>query len=172
MKRTTLILGVPVALALAATAVAAPFAGGFGHRGRHHDPEKMLEHAERVMDEIDATDDQKATARTILEEAMPTVESFREEAGLLREEIKAVFQAETIDRSALEDSRQDLLDLVDRATAYGFGTMAGLAEVFTPEQRAELQELREKRRERFMERHGEHGPRGRHHRKGPDSEAR
>lgn len=148
-----LILIAPVALTLATPALAGPL--GHGHRGEHRSPEKMLERAEHVMDEVDATDDQKSMVRSILDDALPTLQSFHTEAGQLREEIRGVFTADTIDRGALEDARLDMVDLVDRASSFFFTTLADVAEVFTPEQRTELQELRTERRSRWMKRHGE-----------------
>ncbi len=45
-------------------------------------------------------------------------------------------------------------DLVDRATSFFFTTLADVAEVFTPEQRKELQEMRDERRAKWFEQRG------------------
>lgn len=149
-----LLIAAPLVVAVAAVPALAGGLGGFGHRGHRPDPERMLEHADHVMDKVDASDEQKATVRGLFEEALPTMQGFRAEAGELREEMKVVFTAETIDRLALEEARLDMMDLADRASRFVLATVADAADVFTPEQRQELQALREQRRARFLERRG------------------
>ena len=92
--------------------------------------------------------------KALLEDAIPQMQTYRSEAGVLREEIRAVFHEDEIDRVALEDARTDLVGLFDRASATMFDLFADLAEVFSEEQRDELQALREKRKAAWRARQG------------------
>ncbi len=142
MKRMFLLA--PLALALSAPALAHP--PGLRHGMGPVDAEHVVSRADGVLDEVDATEAQRSSVRAILEDVVPTLQAYREEALALRQDLRAIFTAEAIDRGALEEARTDLVDLVDRVSGTALGALADLAEVFTPEQRAELRELRESRR--------------------------
>lgn len=136
----------PIALSVLALSVSAP-ALAFGPP--QPDPERVHQHVEEALDQVGATEDQKTSFHAILEERVTVLQSFRTEAHALRDEVHGLFGAETIDRVALEDARVDMVDLFDRFSAVAFDTVADLMEVLTPEQRIELQEIREERRQRF-----------------------
>ena len=148
MTRTLLIA--PLALTLATPALAGPL----GHHRGPVDPDKVMARADKALDHVDATDEQRATVKALLEDAIPQMQTYRSEAGVLREEIRAVFHEDEIDRVALEDARTDLVGLFDRASATMFDLFADLAEVFSEEQRDELQALREKRKAAWRARLG------------------
>lgn len=112
-------------------------------------PERALARAEQAFDAVDATEDQRSTARVILEDALPAMIAFHEEAHDIHERFHALFLEPKIDRDALEATRVDAVDLFDRGTATALDLFADLAEVFTPEQRAILQDHRERMRERW-----------------------
>ena len=146
MKRTLFLA--PLGLALATPALAQPF------QPRPTSPDQVMERAEHALDQVEATDAQRDTVRSIVYEAWPQFQALHEEAHALRDEIRALFSADQIDRSALELARTDLVDLFDRATYTAFGHLADLAETFSVEQREELRELREERRRAFRARFG------------------
>lgn len=143
MNRT--LTALPLALVLSAPAFAAP---------PEHGPEHAREHLEQALDTIDATPDQRSTARAMVEDAIGEMLAFHEEGRALRERVHGLFLDETIDRVALEDTRVEIVDLFDRASAAAFENLADLAEVFTVEQRKELRALREARVAQFRERFG------------------
>lgn len=140
---------------LALTASAPALAGPHGHRGHHPvDPQAVVEHADEVLDAVDATDDQRSTITSILEEALPALSAHRDEAMALHEELHALFHAEQIDRAAVEVQRVELVDLFDRASATALGHLVSVLETFTVEQRQSLAELRQQRRARWQRRLG------------------
>jgi Spy/CpxP family protein refolding chaperone len=142
------LLGVALAgtVALAAGAVAAGHwgFGRHGHRGffRHENPEAAKEHmalaADWILTRVEANEDQKGEAKRIVSEAfddlLPLVEEHRSGHETLVEEMSKA----NLDPEAIERLRQSHVDLFDRASKELSGSLVELAEVLTPEQRAEL----------------------------------
>jgi protein CpxP len=108
-------------------------------------PPEVAERVDHAMDAVSATEAQRQTVKDILAEQVPHLQALRTEAQALREEIRAAFTAEQLDRQEIGELRLELVDLFDRGTELGFSLMMDLSEVFTPEQRAQLAELRAKR---------------------------
>ncbi|MEQ1570587.1 MAG: Spy/CpxP family protein refolding chaperone [Myxococcota bacterium] len=101
------------------------------------------ERLDRAFDRVGATEAQRTEVLARLDQARESLRAMREEGVALREEIRGVLFAPELDRKALEGLRVQWLDWMDRASAAGFDVAADVVEVFTPEQRAELRELRE-----------------------------
>jgi Spy/CpxP family protein refolding chaperone len=97
--------------------------------------EQRLDHA---LDAAAATPEQESRIRALVAEARARREGLREEGRALRTELRGLLLAPVIDRSAVEDVRAEVVDLFDRATQAGFGTLVAIAETFTPDQRATL----------------------------------
>jgi Spy/CpxP family protein refolding chaperone len=125
-----------------------PGHGGFGH-GRHafaaqllEDPEAAKRHAgmavEWALRGVDASDEQKLQAKRItdrlVEELGPLAGRHRDH----REAMARELAKPEIDRAAIERLRQEELALADQASKLAVSGIADLAEVLTPEQRAEL----------------------------------
>jgi protein CpxP len=104
-----------------------------------------------VLDVVDATPEQRAEVRALLLAERGTLSELRERAGALRERVRALFLAPTIDRDAVEAARTDAIALLDRGTATTLELVVDLAEVFTPAQRALLQERRQAQRARWRQ---------------------
>jgi Spy/CpxP family protein refolding chaperone len=142
------LLGIALAggVVLAAGALAAGHwrGGGHGHGGffRHEDPEAAREHmalaTDWILTRVEATDDQKEQAKRIVSQAiddlLPLVEEHRSGHETLIEEMTKA----SLDPEAIERLRQNHVDLFDRASKELSGSLQELAEVLTPEQRAEL----------------------------------
>lgn len=116
--------------------------GHFGHGG--HDPEHMKEHltdgVEFMMQRLDASEEQRVRATEIAEEAFETLAPVVEQHREHREQMVALFGAETIDREALETLRAQEMALAESASQTLLASLADLAETLTPEQRTELLE--------------------------------
>ncbi len=111
------------------------------------------ERFEKAMTEIDATDAQRTTIRSFVDETLPALRSFHDEAHTLRGEMRALFLEPTVDRAAVEYLRVDAVDLVDRATTTVLDLVVDAANVLSVDQRATLQELRERHRPRHSGQH-------------------
>jgi len=137
-----------VALALAAPAVASAAPDGPSSDAR------VLHRVDEAMDAVEATDDQRAATRAIVERTLPEMRALREEGQGIRDDVRAAFESDEVDRVALEDARLDLVDLFDRATITLFGMFADIADLYRPEQRAELRARRDARRRVWRQRLG------------------
>lgn len=127
-------------LATVGTALAAPPTDGEAELTR-----QRMERLERAMDAASATEDQRSRVKELLSEGLPHLAAMREEAHALRDELRAAFVAERIDRELIGQLRLEMVDLFDRATETGFELWADVAEVFSAEQRATLAEWRARR---------------------------
>lgn len=78
---------------------------GVGAARHGHGAEWSRAHAfalvERMLDRVDATDDQRARARTVLSKAVTEVEPWAADPGRLAADLRAAWQADAPDRDTL-----------------------------------------------------------------------
>ncbi len=127
---------------------------GFGHRGRHRgwfgrhqrpDPEEAKDHMQyaagwmlRRLDVEEPVREQiQARLATGFDELHPIVEKHRDSKGVW---VEAVFGEAGVDRATLETQRQGAIESADEAMKIVTETLADVAEMLTPEQRAEVAE--------------------------------
>ena len=132
----------------------ADFGGGhgFGHRGgffRHHgDPEKAREHAQMAvgfaLKMVDATDEQREKASAIVARHFEGADGLRAQHVANRQEAVQALSGPSVDREKLESVRKAQIKLADDASQRLTSAVAELAEVLTPEQRAELLRMAER----------------------------
>lgn len=135
-------------------APATALAGPFGPPRGPVDAERVMERVDATLDEVEATDAQRSATKAILDDTLPELQALRVEGKAIRDDVRAAFDADKVDRVALETARLDLVELFDRATSTMFGMFADIADLYSPEQRAEWREIREARRERWRKRLG------------------
>ena len=149
---------VAVAATFALSAWAMP--GGHGHRGMDG-PGMMMggRGAERMLDGVNATDAQRTQIRQIFKAAADDMRGQREQRRALHERGLQIFSAPTVDASAAESLRQQMLQLHDQASKRRMQAMVDASQVLTPEQRVKLAERMKQRgemmRERMERRQGE-----------------
>ena len=109
---------------------------------RSWDEEKMERFVEwkveDMLDEIDATDDQREKVHAIAAATLADMEEFRDFGREGRQALIEALTQETVDREALETLRQNKLAAADRASQRLLTALADTAEVLTPAQRQEL----------------------------------
>jgi Spy/CpxP family protein refolding chaperone len=147
---------VAVALAvLGAGVVAVPTAMAFRRFGGHgghglgygmtQDPERAKAHAavavEWAFRAVDATKQQQEEGRVVVERLIDQLVPLREQHLAHRQAVARELLEPQIDRAALEQLRTEGLGLADEASLIIVDGAADLAEVLSPEQRAELLEL-------------------------------
>lgn len=143
--------------------------GGGPHRGGpggHHGPpiDRILErHAER----LGLDDETRERVREISEESRQASEGIHEQMRALHEALRAALEADEPDEDAVMDLAEDIGDLRTQGTQQRLRTMLRIRAELTPEQRAQLVEIREERRERRGP-HGRFGHRGRRGDRGGD----
>jgi Spy/CpxP family protein refolding chaperone len=109
---------------------------------------RMAKHLDRVLDELDATDAQRAQGREILKRYAPQLKALRENHEATRDELEALWASESLDATALRGVVDRKLD---EARAAGYKLADAFSEIhalLTPEQRSQLADLHEERRER------------------------
>jgi len=145
-RSLTFIVGVGIAAVIAiGTGAAVAQGGGWGMGGHgggmHGMGMRFAEHRfEKVMDEIDATDDQQDKIWAIVDKTRADLRPMGREFRGMREEVATLLSAPTIDKAAVEALRVKRLAEVDAASKQAVAALVEAAEVLTPEQRAKLVE--------------------------------
>lgn len=153
-----------VVLALAATATLTAVAHG-GPRGGHgpgpammfSSPERLDRMLDRMLDGVDATDEQRTRIRKIAHDAMDDLKGRQDAGRGMREKALSLFTQPTVDADAVEAARQEMLKRHDARTLRISQAMVDASRVLTPEQRAKLAE-RIKQRGEMRHRRGQERP--------------
>lgn len=121
-------------------------------------------HMERLLDEVGATDAQKAQIKQIVDASRAEMTKQHEAGRALRTKMRQVLTAPTIDTNAAEQLRLQMIAQHEQASRRGLQTMVDMAQVLTPEQRAKVGERMARREVRMQERmhermNGRGGPR-------------
>jgi Spy/CpxP family protein refolding chaperone len=124
--------------------------GGFHHRWAGHwgpqgmSPEAAKEHlqvaAKWALRDIDASDQQQEKVNAIVAAAVDDLFKLRDQHHANQAALHAELMGATIDRAALEQTRQSEMALADQASKRLVQALADLSEVLTPEQRQALAE--------------------------------
>lgn len=135
-------LGVIVGIGLAAViavGAGAAVAQGWGKGGMGHMGMRFAEHRfERVMDEIDATDEQQDKIWAIVDKTRAELRPMGREFRQSRQEVVEILGAATIDKAAVETMRAERIAAIDEASKKAVAALIEAAEVLTPEQRTKL----------------------------------
>lgn len=121
-------------------------AGWFRHRSHGvGSPEHMAEHAnravERWLSEVDATDEQHVAARAIVDRTVASFAEVHFDRRALHGQVVELLSAESVDPEAVETLRAEQLAAADRASRVLTEGLVELAEILTPEQRAQIREF-------------------------------
>lgn len=119
---------------------------GMGH-GRH---------AERLLDSVGATAEQKAQIRQIGEAARSELQAQRGSGADLREQARSLMTQPEIDANAVEALRQQMLARHDQASKRMSQAMVDMARVLTPDQRQALAQRLTQRHEMLKQRGDAH----------------
>lgn len=145
------LIALTLALLFVANSVSA-----WGRRGAN-DLEGIRSHAERfidrALDRLDATDEQSTLIQAIVSDAIDDLHAARGDADSVREEIRTLLLADSLDRDALEHFRQTHLQRADEMSRIVTTRLADIMDVLTTEQRQELESHIDKH-------HGRHGCHG------------
>ena len=101
--------------------------GGFGGRG-----------LERMLDAIDATDEQADKLWEIAGQVQSQMWPMGREFHQTREDLTELLTAETVDAEAVEALRSERIAAIDEMSKTMTAALVEAADVLTPEQRAEL----------------------------------
>lgn len=126
--------------------------GGYMHgESRHggHHGDGMQRRVEFLLDEVEASDEQREEVHALFEDMFKQMHEMRGHHFDQREEMIAALTAPEVDRAALEKVRAQHLADMQARSALMVENMAKLAEVLTPEQRALVAEYFRKHGRRF-----------------------
>jgi periplasmic protein CpxP/Spy len=151
------LLAATTAIAMAAFAAQPAGAMPHGGRGGHDGPGGYgmmggAQMSERMLDAVNATPEQRAQVKQILQAARTDMRAQHEAGRKLREDTMALFTQPTVDARAAEALRVQMLAQHDQASKRMLQTMLDVSRVLTPEQRKLLGERMAQRRS-MMERH-------------------
>jgi len=140
------IVGAGLAVVIALGAGAAVAQGGFGPKGFGHMGMGFGGHGfERMMDKVDATDEQQDKIWEIVDKTRSDLRPVGREFRDSRDKVAELLSAPTIDRAAVEALRAERIAAIDAASKTAVDALVQAAEVLTPEQRAELaKEMKER----------------------------
>lgn len=132
-----------------------PFGGG-GHRGWHMgpggqtDPEAMKRRVDAsvrwMLADINATEAQQQRIAGIVEATMKEMAPLREKHREARRSVMELLAKPTVDRAAIESIRAQEIQSADAMSKRFVQSLTEVAEVLTPEQRAQLAEKMKQRR--------------------------
>jgi Spy/CpxP family protein refolding chaperone len=111
-------------------------AGSWAMDRHHHRGERS--HLGRLYAEVQATDAQKAKIDPLVQAAMKDLQPMHEQLRQLHQQLLQQASAATIDRAAMEGTRQQGLALADKASKRVLQLVADVGETLTPEQRKKL----------------------------------
>ena len=102
---------------------------------------------ERMLDNVNATTEQRAQIKQITERAAAERKAQSESGHALREQGIKLFTQPTVDANAAEALRQQVMQQHDRASRRMMQTLVEVSRVLTPEQRKQLAERMARRGE-------------------------
>ena len=147
----TLVLAASGGLVLAAHA-APPPPGGMGG------PMMMMMgapgHLDRMLDEVNATADQRTQVKAIMDAARSDLKAQHEAGRALGDQSMQLFTQPTVDARQAEVLRQQMLAQHDQVSKRMLQAMLDVSRVLTPDQRQQLGQKMAQRRTMMMERHG------------------
>lgn len=121
--------------------------GGFGGLGFFGGP-----HLERLLDGVNATEAQRTQIQQIMKAAKDEMNAQRTAGGNLQEKALQLFTQPTVDATAVETLRQQMLQQHDQSSRRVSQAMIEVSRVLTAEQRAQLG-AQMKSRQEMMQRH-------------------
>ena len=136
--RTRWILVGIAGLLVAAIAGTTWSTAGFTKRGGHEFNWFVEKKIDCMLDEVEASDDQRNQVHAIVKAAVAELQEVRSLKREIRRDLIAVLTEETIDRNELELLRQRKMKTVDRMSQRTLAALADAADVLTHAQRQEL----------------------------------
>lgn len=152
-------------VALTALLTAAPLAladHDRGHRAQGgYDPTSSVQRKlTRAMKQLDLSEEQESAVRAIFEDNREDLQANREATRAVREDIRALLDSWPLDEAALASLAEREGELAEERVVLTSTLASEVLAELDEDQRAELDAMREERRERMRERFSDRGDRG------------
>lgn len=152
-----------VVLGVAAVVSVPVMAGGYGHGGHHGmmmggpggfmgSPQHVERMVDRMLRDVNATEQQRSQIRQIALAAATDLQGQREAGRQLHQQMRSLFTQPNVDAAAVEQLRQQSMAQADARSQRMTQAMVDIARVLTPEQRAQIGERMAERQRRFEQR--------------------
>lgn len=129
--------------------------GGFGGHGLFMGgPERVDRAVDRMLQGLNATDEQRSQVKRIAKAAATDLRAQHEAGRSLHEQGLQLFAAPVVDARAVEELRQKRLAHHDQVSKRMTQAMLEVSAVLSPEQRAKLAERSKERQQRMKDRRG------------------
>lgn len=125
---------------------------GAGQHGGHRGPGGMMHLSERMLDQVNATPEQRAQIKQIMHSAATELQSGRDGRRAQQGQMMQIFTQPTVDARAAEALRLQIAAQHEVASKRMLQAMIETSRVLTPEQRKTLADSMQRRHE-MMDRH-------------------
>lgn len=125
-----------------------PGRAGDDARPGHSSKRSEFKHGKRLarmLDAVDATDQQRKQIKTTLGDLKKQLEPLRAVGKEHRKTMRKLMTAEQINTAKIEQERQAMINLHDRVSKQVMATMVDVNNLLEPEQRKQLAQMRPKR---------------------------
>jgi Spy/CpxP family protein refolding chaperone len=139
-------------LVLAGALVFSAQAAPAGHGGAGHSMMGAPRHIDRMLDQVQASDEQRSQVQAIVSATRADLKAQRGAEPDPQVEMAKLFAQPTVDARAVEALRQQMLAQHDQASRRWTQAMLDISRVLTPEQRQLIAE-RMSQRQAMMQRH-------------------
>ncbi len=115
-------------------------------------------HLDRMLNDVKATDEQRAQIKQIGEAARKDIQALHEGRSDMREQMLQIMTAPKVDEAAAESARQQMLATHDKVSKRSLQAMLEMSRVLTPEQRAQIAQRLKDRPKMGRRTGGKRGP--------------
>lgn len=135
-------IGAGALVVIAGIGVAAAVGSGFHHKGHWGKHGMMRDFAEwrmeKVLDEVDASADQKTKIKALFETTFDEVRPQPDQFKAMRDQMTTILKAPTVDKAAIEKMRVERVAEMDAKSKVIAKAIGDAADILTPEQRVKL----------------------------------
>ncbi|HCS13044.1 MAG: hypothetical protein COS82_02165 [Zetaproteobacteria bacterium CG06_land_8_20_14_3_00_59_53] len=154
MKKSMIAAGLLIATALAVPAMACPGGGQCGGPGANQESRQQMMQ-QRMADELNLSDTQKAQFKKVHEDARPTMQAMRDAMRANRDAMQKLDPAASDYSAQVDKLAAEKGALVEGMMKERGRLQAEIAAILTPEQRAKHAELRKARQGKWKDRKDE-----------------
>jgi Spy/CpxP family protein refolding chaperone len=116
---------------------------------------------EKAISKLELPAEQKTAVQAVIDQAKPAGEKLRGDVMSAHEAMRALLEQESVDEAAVMAQADAVGAAMTESRKHDLRTMLQVRALLTPEQRTQLQQLVQEKRERH----------GRWHKRGPDADA-